>query len=62
MQKQILTPKELMTYLGLGRNSTYELLRSEGFPVIQVGRLKLIPINELNEWIKRKCNKEGANE
>lgn len=61
LEKQVLTPRELMGYLGLGRNSVYELLRSEGFPVVKVGRLNLIPIKQLNEWLEKRC-KENADE
>ncbi len=39
--------------LGISRSSAYSLLRSRGFPVIEVGRRKIIPRDALMVWINR---------
>lgn len=46
------TVKELAEYLGIGYSTANELTWTEGFPVIQLGRKKLIPKAALEEWLK----------
>ena len=56
-EKFVLTPMEAAEMLGVGRNKIYELLRSDSFPVLNIGRLKRVPRQELQEWITQNCNK-----
>jgi len=45
------TVPELADVLGIGKNKAYELVRTEGFPVIIIGSTIRIPIEALNKWL-----------
>lgn len=45
------TPKEIQKIFKCGRNQAYEIIHSNGFPKIQIGRKILIPKNKLEKWI-----------
>lgn len=53
VKKQCYTVKELSAALSLGRNSTYELVKKDDFPKIRRGRKILIPIDALEEYLKK---------
>ena len=42
---------ELYSLLPLGRNQVYALVKSKGFPKIQVGKKFLIPKKLFEEWL-----------
>lgn len=44
--------KTLKEIIPLGKNKLYELVRSEGFPKIVIGRKIIIPKAALEEWLK----------
>ena len=50
-ERATLTVKELAEYIGVSYNTANELTWIEGFPVIQLGRKKLIPKNALDAWL-----------
>lgn len=52
---------DIKTVFGIGRRQAYELVHSEGFPVVKVGVILKIPKHLLVEWID-KTAKEGAGE
>lgn len=45
------TVLEMAKALNVGRNKAYELVRTEGFPVIYIGSTIRIPIEALNRWL-----------
>lgn len=45
------TVLEMAKVLNIGRNKAYELVRTEGFPVIYIGSTIRIPIEALNRWL-----------
>lgn len=47
-----LRPKEAAAALGIGANAIYELCNRSGFPVIQLGNKKLIPVDGLRRWLE----------
>ena len=52
MEKATLTVKEAAKVLGVGINAMYELVRAEGFPVIQISKRRLvIPKAQLERWV-----------
>lgn len=59
-EKTILNPKEVAEYLGIGRSKCYELLRSNGFPVLKLGRLKRVSQSALADWISKHTQEKGA--
>jgi len=42
---------ELAYVLGIGMNNAYELVHSQGFPAIKIGRRIVIPIKALESWL-----------
>lgn len=51
MVRQTYTILEVKEILGLGRDSTYKLIKQEGFPHIQIGRKIVIPKKAFNNWM-----------
>lgn len=43
--------EETAAALGISRAKTYELVNSDGFPVVRVGRRIRIPITALEDWV-----------
>ena len=56
--QRMLTALEVKEVLGFGINKTYQLINSQGFPKIKIGRQYLIPENEFNKWIEKYCYKK----
>ena len=46
-----LTAPEVGEVLGISRASAYELVRSDGFPRMKVGKRILIPRDKFIQWI-----------
>ena len=49
----LLTVKELQEFLRLGRNRTYELLKSRAIPSIRLGQKLLVPRQGVREFLAR---------
>ena len=47
----MLTPYDLMDFLGKGQRQTYELIHSEGFPYIKIPKWLLIEF--INEKVRK---------
>lgn len=52
VQPLVYKPNDLMTLLGIGRNTTYELLRSGQIRAIKVGRSYLIPKDAVTAYLR----------
>lgn len=44
---------EVAAVLGISRSSAYELLHSEGFPILRLGRRLLVPRDRFIQWINK---------
>ena len=54
---------EFATALGIGRNVAYDLVHREGFPVIRVGKRRLIiPRKAALEWLDKNSLSEEREE
>jgi len=51
VEKLTITVKELAQAMGISVPKAYELTEIEGFPVIRIGRKKIIPVDQLKIWI-----------
>lgn len=49
-----ITPKEAAGMLGLSMTTMYELVHSEGFPSIRVGKKILINVEGLKSWVNER--------
>lgn len=43
--------EEVAQVLGVSRAQAYNLMRSEGFPTLKIGKRMTVPKNKLIEWI-----------
>ena len=50
-EKAVLTVQELAIYMRIGANAAYGLTRIKGFPVITIGKRKVIPKVALDKWL-----------
>lgn len=46
-----LNVRELAKYLGIGMNSAYQLVNSNGFPALKIGKRIVVPIEKLEQWV-----------
>lgn len=54
----MLSVPEVASALGISRAGAYDLVRSDGFPVIRIGKRVVIPKENLVEWIKKQVSGE----
>lgn len=52
-EKLVYSVPECANVLGLGLSKTRELINSEGFPAIHIGRRVVVPVEQLKEWMKK---------
>ena len=52
----ILDASQLASVLRISRAGAYNLLSSEGFPTLHIGRRKLVMKNDLITWLKSHTN------
>ena len=45
------TVTEMAQMLNIGKNKAYELVKTEGFPVIYIGSTIRIPVEALHKWL-----------
>ena len=43
--------------LGVSKTAMYQIIRTEGFPVIVLGNRRLIPIEGLKRWVEEQAQK-----
>ena len=54
-QKLTYTVVEAAAALGVSKTVMYQIIRTEGFPVIAVGNRRLIPIESFKRWIEERA-------
>jgi len=52
---EILNTDEVMDYLGIGRNTMYELLKEKKIKAFKIGKVWKIPKEALDEYVTREC-------
>ncbi len=52
----ILRVNDVAEVLGISKSATYGLFRRQGFPVISIGRRKVVPRDALVRWIEGQVN------
>jgi len=52
--------EELAQMLSIGKRAAYDLVRSAGFPRIEVGRRLIVPVGPLEVWLERQATLEGG--
>jgi len=54
----LLTISQAAKLLSLGRTKVYELIATEGLPVVRFGRAKRVSVASLQRWIESREQKE----
>ena len=49
----VLSAEQLAQVLGISRAGADQLLHSEGFPTLRIGKRMLVPRDKLAEWIEK---------
>lgn len=60
MEKYTMSVDEMATAVGVSRPKAYELVNSEGFPVIRIGRRIRIPVAGLERWIEEQSSAQAT--
>jgi excisionase family DNA binding protein len=50
----MLTIPEVAALLKIGRTKVYGLIKTDNFPVVQIGRVKRVPVASLNKWLEQR--------
>jgi excisionase family DNA binding protein len=58
IQPLLLTVSQVAKMLSLGRTKVYELIATEGLPVVHFGRAKRVSKESLQRWIESREQKE----
>lgn len=53
MEKLTLSIPEVAQVLGVSKPTAYALANSEGFPILHIGKRKVVPAQGLREWIQK---------
>ena len=54
---EVLTAKELQSYLHISRAGVYNLLNRADFPTLHIGKRKLVARQQLERWIENNSGK-----
>ena len=54
MVGRLITKTEAARLLGISRITLYKWIKNHSFPVVKVGDMERIDINDVNEWIEEK--------
>lgn len=52
--------EEAAKILGVSRSMAYQLVRSEGFPTVKIGRRLLVSVKGLERWVEEQAKKGGC--
>ena len=55
----MLTVLDVAAVLGISRAGAYELVRSNGFPVLKIGNRIVIPKDKFFLWIEKQCGEKS---
>ncbi len=60
VQPLLLNIEQAMRVLSLGKTKIYELIESEGLPVIHIGKAVRFPYTRLQQWIDERMQQDIA--
>ena len=50
--ERLLSPKDVKEHLNIGKDYVYNLIKTDGFPSIKIGKRYFIPEDAFNKWIE----------
>lgn len=60
MEQLSISVKDLARVLGISKPIAYKLANSKGFPILQIGRRKVIPVKNLEKWLEENTDFAGG--
>lgn len=51
-----LSATDISRYLGISKANSYQLMDSKGFPILRIGKRKLVPKDKFLIWINNNLN------
>lgn len=54
-EKLALSVTEAAEALSISRRSLYNLIKTDGFPVLELGGRRVIPVDLLQEWMRERA-------
>ena len=57
-EKILLTPEETFQAINVGRAKGFQMLASGEIPSIKIGRLRRVPVETLQEWVRKQVEKQ----
>lgn len=48
---ELLTAKDIQKYFSCGKNRAYNIIHTNGFPTIRIGKRLYIPKQEFEKWL-----------
>ena len=58
----VVSPKEVQTYFGISRSTTYRIFHDASFPAFHIGNRLLVRRDELLDWLERQKVNKAQNE
>ena len=58
----VVSPKEVQTYFGISRSTTYRIFHDATFPAFHIGNRLLVRRDELLDWLERQKVNKAQNE
>lgn len=52
MEKLTITVAQMADLIGVSLPTAYSLTNKQGFPLLQIGRKKLIPVQAFEQWLQ----------
>lgn len=53
MEKLTMTIPEMAKQLNVSKPTAYAIANTKGFPVLQLGRRKVVPVDGFKQWMER---------
>ena len=53
-----MSAEQIAAFFGISKTSVYELMHSEGFPKLRVGKRIIVASKDLLDWIARNTGKQ----
>jgi len=54
---ELMTIKELQSYLGIGKDKAYKLVKSKSFPALKIGGRYYLIKSDFVSWLERQTGK-----
>lgn len=58
VEQKYLRVRDIKTILGISQSQAYNLVNSDGFPTLRIGKTILIPVEDFDKWQKNYKNRE----